>query len=249
MNKHLTTGSIARPECNFIGLEIPFVCRNSKLKIPSVCCINPLINFRFKYKGFTLTELVITVTIVGILSALAAPNLIDFVRDNRLTGVANDLISDMLLARTEAIKRNAPVVICKTSDATAANPVCDTTAANPWTNGWIVFVDTNNSGTRDSPGGTLETLIRLHTSIASSSLTLTPLAPTGSDSDIRNLISYRPSGRPLSFTGGTFKLCDQRGARKAKSLVVSETGQARVSNQRDTSGPLQDHKGTAITCP
>ncbi len=249
MNKPLKSGYTATSCCDFVGLKTPSICRFYNLYTPFVCYYSPFSFFINKNKGFTLTELVITVVIIGIMSTLAAPNLIDFVRDNRLTGVTNDLISDMLLTRAEAIKRNAPVVICKTNDATAANPVCDTTTTNPWSKGWIVFVDTNNSGTRDSPGGTLETMLRVHGSIEGSSLTLTPLAPTGTDSDLRNLISYRPNGRPLSFTGGTFKLCDQRGARYAKSLVVSETGQTRISLQRDASGPLQDHKGVPITCP
>lgn len=185
---------------------------------------------------------------MAILGAIAAPGFLNFVRDNRLTTTTNDLIGDMMLTRNEAIKRNTPVVICKTTDATVANPVCDGTAGNAWTNGWIVFVDANDNGTRDSPGGTLETLVRLHT-LLRDTMTLTPLAPTGSDSDIRNFISYRPSGRPLSFTGGTFKLCDQRGARSAKSLIISETGQPRTSDQKDSSGVLKDHKLTAITCP
>ena len=156
----------------------------------------------------------------------------------------------MLLARNEAIKRNTPVVICKTTDAAAANPVCDGTAGNAWTNGWIVFVDTNDNGTRDSPGGALEALVRLH-NLLRDTMTLTPLAPTGSDTDIRNFISYRPSGRPLSFTGGTFKLCDQRGAGSAKSLIISETGQPRISDRKDSSGVPMNHKvpGAAIACP
>lgn len=249
MKTDINVDSSRNTSVPFVGNIMPSVCHNYRALLPYIGIYRPSIFYIIKNKGFTLTELVVTVTIVGILSALAAPNFIEMVRDNRLTGITNELIGDMLLSRTEAIKRNNPVVICKTNDASVADPVCDTTNSSPWSKGWIVFVDTNNSGTRDSPGGTLETLLRVHGSIESSSISLTPLAPTGTDSDMRNFVSYRPSGRPLSFTGGTFKLCDQRGARSAKSLVVSETGQARISYQRDSSGPLQDHKGVAITCP
>ena len=233
----------------------PLICRFLPFVSFRITYINPFIDKKLPFirfpinKGFSFIELLIAVTVIAILGAISAPGFLTFVRDNRLATTSNELISDMLLARNEAIKRNIPVVICKTSDATVTNPICDTTDTNSWTNGWIVFVDTDNNNTRSSPGGTLESLVRVHGALQNT-MTLTPLAPTGGDSDIRNFISFRPSGRPLSFTGGTFKLCDQRGANKAKSLIISETGQARVSDQKDSSGTLKDHKSLiAITCP
>jgi type IV fimbrial biogenesis protein FimT len=247
IRQHPKPEPVANKACPFVCLYIPFVSNDYPRILPSVGIKIPFIRYGAN-KGFSLVELIIAVTVMAILGAIAAPGFLNFVRDNRLTTATNDLIGDMMLTRNEAIKRNTPVVICKTTDATVANPVCDGTAGNAWTNGWIVFVDTNDNGTRDSPGGTLEALVRLHT-LLRDTMTLTPLAPTGIETDIRNFISYRPSGRPLSFTGGTFKLCDQRGARSAKSLIISETGQPRISDQKDSSGVLKDHKLTAITCP
>ena len=73
-----------------------------------------------------MIELLVVIAIVGILSVIAAPGMLNFVRDSRLSSNANDLIADIILARNEALKRNTPVVICKTSDATVATPVCNT---------------------------------------------------------------------------------------------------------------------------
>lgn len=245
--RNLKSESAFQKIAPFIFQLIPFVGDKYPRIIPFVGLKIPFVRYSEK-NGFSLVELLVAITVIAILGAIAAPGFLNFVRDNRLSTTTNELIGDMLLARNEAIKRNYPVVICKTGDATVTNPACDGTAANPWTQGWIVFVDSNNSGDRDSPGGTLETLVRLHGALTNE-MTLAPLAPaTASDSDIRNFISFRPSGRPLSFTGGTFMLCDQRGANSAKSLIISETGQARVSGQRDSSGPLKDHKGNAISC-
>lgn len=246
-NPYLKPGSINQNGTPFICRLIPFVCSNDPVIYPFIGKKIPYVCLGEK-NGFSLVELLVAITVIAILGTIAAPEFLNFVRDNRLTTTTNELISDMLLARNEAIKRNTPVVICKTADAIAANPVCDGTAANAWTSGWIVFVDTNDLGTRDSPGGTLETLIRVHGTLQTT-MTLTPRAPDVGDSDIRNNISFRPSGRLLNFTGGTFKLCDQRGANSAKSIIISETGQARVSGQRDSSGPLWDHKNGVIACP
>lgn len=227
----------------FIGPNLPFIGPRVSPVRPFVGVLRPSVGF-WGFFGFTLLELLATIAVIAILSVIGVPGFLDFARSNRLTTATNELVSDMLVARNEAVKRNRPVVICKTLDATVANPVCDATDANPWTNGWIVFVDDNDDRIHDAA----EPVVRVHGALLNT-ITLTPLAPVGGGTDIRNLISYRPSGRPLSFTGGTFKLCDERGANKAKALIVSGAGQTRISDQKDSSGTPLGHNTVAITCP
>lgn len=61
--------------------------------------------------GFTLIELLVAVTIIGILLALAAPSFTKMLERNRLRGAAEQVFTDLQLARTEAIKRNANVFV------------------------------------------------------------------------------------------------------------------------------------------
>lgn len=74
--------------------------------------------------GFTLPELLITITIVGILASLAAPSFRSLIIGQRIKTASFDLISNLTLARSEAIKQNGNVTMSPVSGA--------------WTNGWIV---------------------------------------------------------------------------------------------------------------
>ncbi len=59
--------------------------------------------------GFTLLELMVVVVIAGILLAIGVPAMGNFIRNSRMTAAANDLMGTLHYARSEAIKRRAPV--------------------------------------------------------------------------------------------------------------------------------------------
>jgi prepilin-type N-terminal cleavage/methylation domain-containing protein len=135
----------------FICHKVPFVCFDNPPVRPFICKNMPFIGLGSI--GFTLVELIVTITIVGILAALAAPAITTLIANQRLSSQANDLLSDLTFSRSEAIKRasgTTGVTICKTADPNAATPDCNTTAATAWTAGRIVFIDNNADGVRDA---------------------------------------------------------------------------------------------------
>ncbi|WP_373975076.1 GspH/FimT family pseudopilin [Chitinibacter sp. SCUT-21] len=62
-------------------------------------------------RGFTLIEMMITVVILGIVLAIAAPNMMSFVSSTRVKSITENLAQDLILARSEAIRRNKPVYL------------------------------------------------------------------------------------------------------------------------------------------
>ena len=91
-----------------------------------------------RQQGFTLLELVITMTIAAILLAIGIPSFRYVTTANRMSGEINGLLADMLFARSEAIKEGQTVTVC----ASANGQTCS--GAATWNTGWIVFPGTGN---------------------------------------------------------------------------------------------------------
>src|SRR5690348_13711365 len=106
-------------------------------------------NLRHQH-GFTLWELLITLLVAGILIGIGVPNVMEFQRNGAMTAAANQLLTGLIVARTEAVKRQTPVGWCLSANPTAAIPTCSPNAvANSATLGFVVWVDENDNFNAD----------------------------------------------------------------------------------------------------
>lgn len=101
---------------------------------------------KYRNAGFTLTELVVVMTIVGILTAIGVPSFKYVTTSNRMSTEVNALLGDMQFARSQAVKEGQTVTICTSTDGAT----CVGTGGVNWQVGWIVFLDTNGNHVVDA---------------------------------------------------------------------------------------------------
>lgn len=173
-----------------------------------------------KQPGFTLIELMITVSIVGILASIAIPNYQTLILNNRMSTQANDFMAAIGLARSEAIKRGTRVSLCKSTNNTSC-----VTSGN-WAQGWIVFTDGSTVGTKD---GT-DVILQVHGPLDGST------SFSGSGNTV-NYIAYGASGYGTALAG-TVSLCPPSPAAVVgRDIVITNTGRAHVSKPPATACP------------
>lgn len=107
--------------------------------------MSKLPSFRFS-RGFTAIELMVTVAVLGVLAAIAAPSFTPLIERWQVRQVSEELQSTVYFARSEAIKRGGGVVIQRSS----SQGDCTTSETDLWNCGWVVFLDKNNNGVKDS---------------------------------------------------------------------------------------------------
>ena len=217
-------GQISRKQpsrsCSTVGFQLPLVWLTSPTLPALVGKKIPSVALRRQF-GFTLIELMVTLVIAAILVSIAVPNMRTFIQNGRLSTQVNDFISDITLARSEAIKRGTNVALCASTSGTA----CPALASSTWGIGHMIFVDLDNSSTwsaNDLPLRFREALGGVNTQNSYSYL-LPPAVFTG-------LLVFNPQGNLTSNSGSTitFNLCDERGTTRGRSITLNRTGQVRV---------------------
>lgn len=163
-------------------------------------------------QGLTLVELLLGITILGILVSLGPPSFISLVASSRLNAVESDLTSLLASTRSAALMRNRRVTLCRSEDGQQ----CAGTARQGerrWS-GALIFVDLD----QNSVVGNDETVFY----VANFPSAATILWNRGDS------LVYQPDGTALGGSNGTFRIQVPNSAQEHQ-VVVSLIGRVRTA--------------------
>lgn len=172
--------------------------------------------------GFTLVELLVVFTVIALLSFIALPSFNRLIDSSRVSTATGLLHNALLYTRTEAIKRNTNVIICRSENADSPAPSCATGGSlTGWGTGWLVFVD-KDINSRFSSG---DELLRTQ-----SALFLSPIHGAILPNPHRNAITYRVTGQTfgsfVQFSVNQSSLRNNVGINRY--ICIAAGGRARV---------------------
>ena len=130
-----------------------------------------------RQRGLTAIELLVTFAILAILIGLAAPSMSRFIFQWRASNTVNALTGSLRIARTEAIARARPVVVCRVASNTSTTCL-STKGTNGFASGWIVFVRNVRDGTFDYSATDDELLLRQDAPTGIANIALTTVDTT-----------------------------------------------------------------------
>jgi len=168
-------------------------------------------NKQIRNLGVTLIELIITISIAGILVSIAIPSFSSIIRSTRLTTYANELVTSLNLARSEAVKRGVQVSVRKKKGSTNQN----------WDSGWDIFTDLDGDGTLDAA----DTLLKTYPALTNGFTLRTGTV------GYQDFAAYLPSGLSLNSSGDTFRLCASSGdIVNSRAIEINALGRPKTSD-------------------
>lgn len=182
--------------------------------------------------GFTLIELVVTISVGAILTAIAIPAFQSFVMNDRDSAQVNSLAYSLNYARSEAVKQDLAGGVTVCPSPTAATPC----AGSAWNQGWIVYFTDANGANQ-----ILQSVPAL-SSNNGNTLTATGSATTG--------ITFLSTGMATGLAGAItaplqITVCDQRGAAYARDVEVNVAGRVAASQKVG----YAVNQTTSLVCP
>lgn len=170
--------------------------------------------------GFTLVELLVVISITAILLSLGVPSMRFLLEKNAVAAQVNSFIGSVALARSEAIKRNAPIVMCRNANAESSTSTTCASSGTDWKNGWIIFLDRDDDGTFDTANG--DQLVQVQGAFEDSGGMVSTL------SNQNSLLRFRNTGL---MRGGMYQLvidAPSMTPSQQRRICISTTGRARV---------------------
>ena len=182
-------------------------------------------------RGVTLIEVMTVVGIVAVLLAVGVPSFREFVARNRLDGAAQELMTSLNYARSEATRRGAQVTVRLAGTAGSKN----------WGSGWSMFVDADGDGTLDAG----EEVIKQGMAVPA------PLTVIGS-SGFHTFVAFNRDGRLTNAGSGYFVLCEgpsltEGGQSRARAVLVNGAGRVRMAARNSSNVPVTD-TGAVTSC-
>jgi type IV fimbrial biogenesis protein FimT len=160
--------------------------------------------------GFTLIEMMVAIGIMAILLSIAVPSFTQAGLGSQLRSSSTAMIASANLARSEAVKRNAPVNLCVSADGASCG-------AGGWEQGWIVMVPSLPAGQQViARGDPAPQGFRI---MASSSTTTVTFQPTG-----------------VGATAASFKICRQSPNAGHQERLVTIDAAGKAASRQTTTG-------------
>lgn len=166
-----------------------------------------------KSNGFTLLELMITLSIVAIVVTIGVPNFRGVIMDNRMVSQSNQFVRSINLARSSAVRYQRNAVICVSNDYDAAVPSC--AASTDWSNGWIVWVDKNRNAATD----------------ANEIVSVFPPLSDNTNFFSIAVTNFTYDARGFVVAGGDLTMCDDRTGETGRFIRVNAVGRTNISRQ------------------
>jgi type IV fimbrial biogenesis protein FimT len=197
--------------------------------------------------------------IAVILVSVALPSFKDSINRGLVSSPFKSLFSTLALAKTEAVSRNLPVIVCASADQESCS--------GSWSDGWMAFVDVNKNGrfneaaaaVADDPAtvedeslaavATGDEVLAVSTALNSQiRLVFVPSAASGS-ADTTS-VTFNRQGYATG-SSGDFIFChsgDGDEPVSARAVLLFESGVMRRSKDSDDSGSIHEASDGDITC-
>lgn len=189
-----------------------------------------------RQRGFNLVEVAVTVSILGILVATAAPSMADWIRSMRVRNMAEAVQNGLTRARTEAMKQNRVVTFWLVSPSNTPKPDAACALASD-SGAWVVSVD-DPAGACEKEASATEAPRIVDTYGPGSAGDGVTVEALDADGDAATSVRFNPFGQPLRGTDPIARIDfthAETGPRKLR-IQISPSGAVRMCD-RDVVSP------------